>query len=217
MRPLRVLATLVALVVVVPAVAVDRADGARPRYRPPVSAPVADPFRPPPQPWMAGNRGIEYATEPGTIVRAIGPGSVSFAGTVAGRRIVTVAHPDGLRSSYVGLATVTVDRGDRVAGGDVVGRSTDRLHLGVRRGSTYLDPARLWGEPVGGGRPILVPDRPSGRGLGAGDQRRYTRTSARHPVGRCPSSHRSRQRSPLAHAGGAAERCSTKPLERRGP
>lgn len=126
-------------------------------YRPPVTAPVRDPFRPPPEPWLAGNRGIEYATAPGTPVRAIGPGVVTFAGTVAGEHDVTVTHPDGLRSSYVDLAALRVTRGDRVEADQVVGVATDRLHLGVRRGDTYLDPALLWGRRVGGARVVLVP------------------------------------------------------------
>ena len=33
-------------------------------YRPPVDAPVVDPFRPPAERWSAGNRGVEYATDP---------------------------------------------------------------------------------------------------------------------------------------------------------
>lgn len=131
-------------------------------YRPPVSSPVADPFRPPPQPWLAGNRGIEYATPPGTQVRAIGPGVVTFAGLVAGERDVTVRHPDGLRSSYVDLATARVRLGDTVSAGQVIGLSTDRLHLGVRRGATYIDPASLWGTDVTGGRVILVPEQSGG-------------------------------------------------------
>ena len=132
-------------------------------YRPPVSAPVADPFRPPPEPWMAGNRGIEYRTVPGTLVRAIGPGVVTFAGRVAGELDLTIRHPDGLRSSYVDLASVRVRRGDRIDAGQVVGATTERLHLGVRRGDTYLDPASLWGTRLAG-RVVLVPEgRPRSR------------------------------------------------------
>lgn len=126
-------------------------------YRPPIAAPVADPFRPPPEPWLAGNRGIEYTTPPGSPVRAIGPGIVTFAGRVAYELDVTVRHPDGLRSSYVDLATSSVRVGDRVMAGQVIGYSTDRLHLGVRRGDAYLDPASLWGQRVTGGKVILVP------------------------------------------------------------
>jgi murein DD-endopeptidase MepM/ murein hydrolase activator NlpD len=114
-------------------------------YRPPVDAPVIDPFRPPAQPWLPGNRGLEYAIPPGTLVRAIGPGVVSFAGPVAGSLHVTVTHPDGLRSSYSFLAAVRTVVGATVAAGDVVGVAAARLHLGVRRGDRYLDPASLWG------------------------------------------------------------------------
>lgn len=131
-------------------------DGGR-TYRPPVVAPVADPFRPPPEPWLPGNRGIEYATAPGTPARAIGPGTVTFAGPVAGSLHVTVAHPDGLRSSYSFLAAVRTTVGHRVGGGEVLGVAGDRLHLGVRRGDVYLDPASLWGTPIRGGRVVLVP------------------------------------------------------------
>ena len=132
-------------------------------YAPPTDAPITDPFRPPPQPWLPGNRGIEYATTPGAPVRAIGPGTVAFAGQVAGRLVVTVDHPDGLRSSYTGLAGIAVARGSRVVGGQVIGLAGDRLHLGVRRGDAYLDPASLWGRRVGAGRVHLVPDGRAGR------------------------------------------------------
>ena len=128
------------------------------RYQPPVAAPVADPFRPPPEPWLPGNRGIEYRTPAGSVVRAIGPGTVTFAGQVAGTLVVTVLHPDGLRSSYVHLGSVAVRAGDHVDGGATVGRSTERLHLGVRRGEVYVDPAGLWGRPVVG-HVVLVPVR----------------------------------------------------------
>lgn len=137
---------------------------ARPVYAPPTDAPVTDPFRPPPQPWLPGNRGIEYGTTPGSPVRAIGPGVVAFAGQVAGRLVVSVDHPDGLRSSYTGLAGIAVRAGQRVGGGTIVGLAADRLHLGVRRGDTYLDPASLWGRTVGGGRVHLVPTGPASTG-----------------------------------------------------
>ena len=59
------------------------------------AAPVLDPFRPPPEPWLPGNRGIEYATTEGDVVRSIGPGTVRWVGTVA-RRGVTVPVTLGL-------------------------------------------------------------------------------------------------------------------------
>jgi murein DD-endopeptidase MepM/ murein hydrolase activator NlpD len=127
-------------------------------YRPPTDAPVLDPFRPPPEPWLPGNRGIEYGTSPGAPVAAIGPGRVAFAGPVAGRLVVTVDHPDGLRSSYTGLGEIAVGRGAVVAAGQVVGTAGGPFHLGVRRGDTYLDPALLWGTSAGEGRVFLVPN-----------------------------------------------------------
>ena len=114
-------------------------------YRPPVDAPVVDGFRLPDGPYGAGNRGLEYATAPGGPVRAIGDGVVVFAGPVVGNRVVTVLHPDGLRSSYSYLAEVGVAAGDRVTIGQEIGTAGERLHLGVRSGGTYLDPAALFG------------------------------------------------------------------------
>lgn len=126
-------------------------------YRPPVDAAVIDPFRPPSVPWGPGNRGLEYATAPGTSVRAIGPGVVTFAGPVAGSLHVTVAHPDGLRSSYSGVAAIRVVQGESVDGGQPVAVSAEGLHLGVRRGERYVDPAGLWGLGVESGPVVLVP------------------------------------------------------------
>lgn len=120
------------------------AEGEAVDYAPPVDAPVVDPFRPPPRPWLPGNRGIEYSTEPGTVVRAAGRGTVAFAGRVAGSLHVTVSHPDGVRTSYSHLATVHVLAGQAVSGGDALGATGRRLHVGARRGATYIDPASLW-------------------------------------------------------------------------
>ena len=54
------------------------------RHRSPTDAPIIDRFRPPPRPWMAGNRGIDFGTEPGAPILASADGRVVFAGTVAG-------------------------------------------------------------------------------------------------------------------------------------
>lgn len=113
-------------------------------YRPPVDAPVVDRFRPPAHVGGAGNAGIDYATGPGTPVRAAGPGTVVFAGSVAGGRHVVVLHADGVRTTYAFLAAVSVARGRVVAAGDVVGTAGDRLHFGARAGNeAYLDPLVL--------------------------------------------------------------------------
>lgn len=126
-------------------------------YRPPVQRAVADPFREPAGPYGPGNRGLEYATAPGDVVVGIGAGVVVFAGRVAGRGVVSVVHPDGLRSTYTGLEVVLVTEGDPVGVGAPLGTAAGHLHLGVRRGRRYLDPANLF---VGRAPPrhaVLVP------------------------------------------------------------
>jgi murein DD-endopeptidase MepM/ murein hydrolase activator NlpD len=114
------------------------------RYRPPVPAPIVDHFRPPACTWCPGNRGIDYDTPSGTPVHAAAPGEVTFAGRIGGDGFVTVAHADGLRTSYAFLATIAVRQGEVVVQGQVVGTTEGRLHFGVRRGSTYLDPELLF-------------------------------------------------------------------------
>jgi murein DD-endopeptidase MepM/ murein hydrolase activator NlpD len=125
-------------------------------YQPPVAAPIAQRFDAPACRWCPGNRGVDYATRPGEPVRAAATGRVVFAGLVAGRRWVTIAHRDGLRSSYGPLAAIAVRAGGGVAAGQAVGRAAGRLHFGVRRGDEYVDPETVLG-PALRLRPRLVP------------------------------------------------------------
>ena len=165
LRRARVL-LVIPLVVAVLAAALPGTAGAAPppTYRPPVDAPVSDPFRAPSSPYGPGNRGLEYDTAPGTEVRAAADGRVTFAGSVAGARHVTVLHPDGLRTTASYLATIAVVVGQEVAQGDLLGTTEGRLHFGARSGDAYLDPASLFVE--GPPQVWLVPfDRPPGLGL----------------------------------------------------
>jgi murein DD-endopeptidase MepM/ murein hydrolase activator NlpD len=77
-------------------------------------------FDPPPQPWLAGHRGVDLAAARGAVVHAAGAGRVVFAGQVAGRGVVSVAHDGGLRTTYEPV-TVTVAAGDVVAVGAELG------------------------------------------------------------------------------------------------
>jgi Peptidase family M23 len=113
------------------------------RYIAPVAGPVVDAFRPPSTPFGPGNRGLEYATTPGTEVHAAADGQVVFAGPVAGNLHVTVLHADGIRTSYSFLADVAVTTGRSVHQGDVVGTAGPRLFFGARVGDEYVDPALL--------------------------------------------------------------------------
>ena len=136
---------------------------------PPVPGPVTRPFVAPACAYCPGHRGVEYATLPGTSVRAVAAGTVTFAGKVAGTTYVVLAQPDGLTATYGFLQAVTVRRGAQVAAGQVVGRSTQRVYFGWRRGEVPVDPTPLLGRWRGRAR--LVPTdgsrgRPAGPGSG---------------------------------------------------
>ncbi|MFG3601903.1 murein hydrolase activator EnvC family protein [Micromonospora chersina] len=110
-------------------------------------------FDPPPQPWLPGHRGVDLAATPGAEVRSAGAGVVLFAGTVAGRPVVTVGHADGLRTTYEPVRPGPA-AGARVAAGTPIGlliaghpgcAAAACLHWGLRRGEEYLDPLALLG------------------------------------------------------------------------
>ena len=127
-------------------------------YQVPVDGEVVDPFRAPAHPYGPGNRGIEYRTDPGSAVSAAQAGAVAFAGRVAGRSVVAIEHADGRRSTYTGLAEVQVARGERVVAGQRIGSAGPTLHVGVKVGDGYVDPARLFAPP----EVVLLPDPPQG-------------------------------------------------------
>lgn len=116
---------------------------------------VTRPFEPPPTPYAAGHRGVDLRGASGDPVLAAGAGVVAFAGMVAGRPVVSVAHADGLRTTYEPVQP-TVAAGQPVARGSPLGTlgtghagcpAEACLHWGLRRGETYLDPLVLLRPP----------------------------------------------------------------------
>jgi murein DD-endopeptidase MepM/ murein hydrolase activator NlpD len=105
--------------------------------------------------WNRGHRGVDLAGTPGQPVYAAGGGTVVFAGVLAGRPLVSIAHPGGLRTSYEPVqASVRV--GQLVAGGAVIGELSAGhpgcavaacLHWGAMWGAAaradYVDPLGL--------------------------------------------------------------------------
>jgi triacylglycerol esterase/lipase EstA (alpha/beta hydrolase family) len=132
-------------------------------YVAPVDGRVIDRFRAPEHPYGPGNRGLDYRTPPGSLVRASAEGRVVFAGPVGGTLHATIAHPDGLRTSYSFLDGVDVRVGQLVDQGDLVGTAGHQLHFGVRDADgNYLDPDRLIGRASRRGA-RLVPGVDEGR------------------------------------------------------
>ncbi|MBT5850642.1 MAG: M23 family metallopeptidase, partial [Acidimicrobiaceae bacterium] len=119
-----------------------------PVLRRPTSAAVLDPFRLPDGPYGSGNRGIEYDTSVGDPIAAAGPGTVVFAGPVAGALHITVDHGGGLKSSYSFVGVLLVKRGDRVETGEQVAVAAQGFHFGTRVDEVYVDPATLLGVRV---------------------------------------------------------------------
>ena len=113
---------------------------------------VLTPFAPPTSEYGAGHRGVDLAGEPGQTVRSALPGTVSFAGRIAGRGVVVVQHGE-TRTTYEPVSS-TISVGAAVAAGDAIGTlglvgshcfPRACLHWGWLRASMYLDPLELVG------------------------------------------------------------------------
>jgi murein DD-endopeptidase MepM/ murein hydrolase activator NlpD len=110
-----------------------------------------------------GHRGVDLAAQAGAPVLAADAGTVVFAGMVAGRGVVSVSHPGGLRTTYEPVSAA-VAAGARISRGEQIGTVQPGhpgcpvmvcLHWGVFRspeqgdpdpgdpGREYLDPLRL--------------------------------------------------------------------------
>lgn len=112
---------------------------------------VLRPFRPPPQRWLSGHRGADLAAARGTAVLSPAPGTVAFAGTVAGRGVIVVDHGNGVRSSFEPV-NAGLPRGERVERGQELGTvegsshcGESCLHWGVRIEGAYADPLAFLG------------------------------------------------------------------------
>lgn len=122
------------------------------RYTLPLSAPVrvVRGFSPPATRYGPGHLGVDLAARPPLAVLAAADGTVRFAGRVAGRQLVVLAHADGIRTEYEPL-TPAVRVGAVVRRGQLLGVVSGRhrgcpgvcLHWGARRGAAYVDPLSL--------------------------------------------------------------------------
>lgn len=121
----------------------------------PVPGEVITAYDPPEQNWLPGHRGVDLAAGAGSPVRSSGAGTVHFAGSVAGTPTVSVRHEGRFRTTYQPVQA-SVERGQEVDKGEIIGALADDshpgLHWGALRGqSDYFNPLDLLGR-----RPIVL-------------------------------------------------------------
>ncbi|HZC71747.1 MAG TPA: M23 family metallopeptidase [Jatrophihabitans sp.] len=128
---------------------------------------VLHPFDPPDTPYGPGHLGVDLSAARGAVVRAAGAGVIRFAGPVAGRGVVVIAHADGISTEYEPVRPA-VRVGSRVRPGQPIGvvhgrhvGCTGCLHWGARRGEIYIDPLGLL-RPLG--PVVLLPWSADGSG-----------------------------------------------------
>ncbi len=111
---------------------------------------IVHPYAPPAKPWLPGHRGIDLAGTPGQQVRSATPGTITYAGPVAGRSVVVVTHGPQ-RTTYEPVIP-SLPTGTAVHAAQPIGHlsaatshcaPTTCLHWGLLEGKTYLNPLSL--------------------------------------------------------------------------
>lgn len=138
--------------------AVAHADGSRLHWPVSPRPAVTRGFDAPSPNWNRGHRGVDLAAVPDQPIYAAGPGTVMFAGVLAGRPVVSLAHPGGLRTSYEPVRA-SVRPGQTVTAGQLLGTllaghpgcaAAACLHWGAMWGAAaradYVDPLGLLAE-----------------------------------------------------------------------
>ncbi|WP_344232326.1 M23 family metallopeptidase [Kribbella hippodromi] len=107
-------------------------------------------FEPPAKPWLPGHRGVDLSGQPGQPVLAATSGTITYAGTLAGRGIITLTTGPR-RTTYEPVVPI-VTVGTTVTTGTVIGHlsaagshcpPTTCLHWGLLQGKQYLNPLTL--------------------------------------------------------------------------
>jgi murein DD-endopeptidase MepM/ murein hydrolase activator NlpD len=113
------------------------------------------------------HHGIDFAAPTGTPVRAVGDGTVEFAGTQSGYgNIVIVKHRNNQETAYAHLSRVDVKTGQSISQSQTVGAvgssgwaTGPHLHFEFRVNGEYHDPSTIAQQE--GGVPITASARPA--------------------------------------------------------
>ena len=103
------------------------------------------------------HRGVDIAAPHGTPVRPVLSGRVRFAGTMSGYgQVIWIDHPDDVITVYAHLSEISVEAGQEVSKGTVIGLTGQsgnargpHLHLEIWRWGREVDPVAMLGRPGG--------------------------------------------------------------------
>jgi murein DD-endopeptidase MepM/ murein hydrolase activator NlpD len=105
----------------------------------------------------AGHKGVDLRAAGGTSIYSIGPGIVTAVGSdPKGGNVISISHPQGIKSYYAHLGTVNVHKGERVNINKpiaTVGNSGNakgtwpHLHIQTWRNGQLIDPGTLFQVP----------------------------------------------------------------------
>lgn len=130
------------------------------RWAPPFGRPleVSGPYRAPPHKYGSGHRGIDVPATPGEVILAPTSATVSFAGPVAGRGVISLRVTEQTVVSFEPVAA-ELSQGDAVPRGTKIGTVAsgghcyaECVHIGVRIEGEYVNPMRFFAN-----RPVLMP------------------------------------------------------------
>ncbi len=176
---------------------------------PPVEGPLVAGYSPSGQ--YQGHWGVDYVTPYEAIVLAPASGVVTFAGSVAGMRSVTIEAVPGFKISVSYLSDIGVQQGSWVRRGEQIGtaglpHSRPGVHMSTRIDGRYVDPERQIGcrsTDVSRALRLITPPRPYPRSRA----HRHSRRDFRPDTPGSPPCRASRPSSgttgpPALHAGG---------------
>lgn len=176
---------------------------------PPVGGPVVAGYAPVGS--YGGHWGVDYAANVGEPVLAPVSGTVTFAGSVAGMKTVTIEPVPGYKVSLSYLRRIDVSAGASVVRGAVVGTTgsphgAPGVHLSTRIAGSYVNPLGLQGctdTDITRALRLVTPPRPYPRRRANRNSRRDFRPDPHRPpthgrmrpppIGTRPCSGRSRR------------------------
>ena len=154
---------------------------------PPVNGDVTRHYSPAGQ--YSGHWGVDYEASVGEPVRAPASGVVTFAGSVAGMKTLTIEPLEGFKVSVSYLQTIQTHTGARVERGDVVGTAgaphgVPGVHMSTRINGRYVNPTAWLGcarTDITRALRLLPPPQPYPRRRAHRNTRRDIRPDSRGP------------------------------------